>query len=873
MQTDDLLMKAKSGDKQARLEWFQTYQLAIAKFAYQSGIAKEKIPKFQLDLFNEVSNSIETIDSQNAENKIMELAVRLLKGRQTDASEKNRDLLLKFPEDEETHAAIQKLPLSEKIALVLFQFHGKSEEDIDKILLSCRTPIESTIEMTMEELKKSLSIATNSDVQKRLDLLAKSYNRIEYPQKVENSIEELPPAVAKPVKQMDNGQKSSISKRTFAILVGASLFLTAVIGASFLFNNQPVSTQQTAAEEENPTIVSKNMVKKWKAEYDQIRENAPKRLGLSVENFEQLEYVNTADALKERTFSKQNVKQLKEDPERMQKQVDTLMLTIHTPKGMLDSVDDYKLMSADISKFFVIYTEKTNQLKVIADGLLEQYKEELSTAEMNGQLSTEQLTSGRGDYPEEIENLTAALSEYTFHYTVHPNENRFTTIRDVNKFYEIHPFNSDYSSITYLDILRTTPFFDESGLLWPIEQLPYSVVMMAAFVSDPMSDPVLRGKIEPQLVHAFFTLLKGDEHTEIFDKKGVVKEEFQIAWQELLQHNNNPVTYMMLPILEEFEESDWKESAHYDQLAYPDILYAVDLESKGELAEKMPNGNLEIESARLDMENYDYSDIEKLYAEFSSAHDVNILSGVEPMEIIKLYHYANKLEDAETMWHLTANDELKPSFEAYKKGWKKRPEITKTLRFIEIYKENIHRQGRIIYLMALGQNVEIESDRMSQNMTLVTESDQIWLMQHQMDEYYSRDKNFENYDANVKRYYKNIAESGNMDSLQGATPAEIAGVFLLGLENDDLKTMRVMVHETDESISDDEFKEWWFGGHLTVYSKMTGISFNVDALNLDIYGVRGNVDIIMKSETMEDSRYLPMEKVDDTWMIGDMFNY
>ena len=157
--------------------------------------------------------------------------------------------------------------------------------------------------------------------------------------------------------------------------------------------------------------------------------------------------------------------------------------------------------------------------------------------------------------------------------------------------------------------------------------------------------------------------------------------------------------------------------------------------------------------------------------------------------------------------------------------------------------------------------------------TLITERDKIWLMQHQINEHYTKEENFEGYDAKVQNYYKNIAESGKRDAIQLATPAEIAGIFLLALENEDVKTMRLLVNEMDHTISDDMFKQRWMNGHLIAYSKMTGISFTADAINAGSNRIHGGVDISMKSDSMDDRRYLQMEKVEDSWMILDMFGY
>ncbi len=880
MYTDDLLNKAKAGDRQALLSWMGNYHTLIAGLAYQAGIPKEKIRKFQLDLVEELGQRIGSIDHHNAEDKIMESAIHLFKKKQAETVQHQDELSFKFEEDEETHKAIQRLPLQEKLVLILFQFHGRNPSAIADILGESEASIESALAAASAELEKNLALMGKGDIQKRLDFLSKSYNRIEFDDEESIQVEMLEeaPQEEEPANDSKTEEKMPVNRKTFATLAGASLFLSAVIGASFLFNDQPDEIPQTAAEEgeeENPTIVTKAMVEKWEREYEEIRQSAPDLLGLNAETFDQLEYVKKADALKERTFSRQKVKQLKDDPERMQEQVDVLMLNIHTPKGMLDSVADYKLLTSETGKFLQIYTEKTDELMAVADGLLKEYQKELLAAEVNGELSPEKLVNSRGDYPAAIEDLTSALSEYTFRYTVHPNEDRFRTMRDITKFYETHPFSSDMLSMQYLDVLWNTPVFDDTGMLWPIEQLPQAIISMSTFLSDPMADPALKENVEPQLIHAFFTLLKGDEDNEIFDRNGVVKEEIQTVWESLLQFNSNPVTFMMLPILDEFEESGWKESAHYEQLAYGDILHAIAMENNGELAEKLPNGDLEIESASLVLEDYDYSDIKPLYEKFSATHDLQLLSGSEPMETIKLYYYANKLEDIETMWHLTADDELKPSLEDYIKKWRKRPELTESMRNIEIFEDNLHRQGRKLYLMAFGENIAVSSNYgyMENNLMLVTEKDKIWLMQHQLDEHYAKEENFETYDANVRNYYQDLLDNGSMDSVHLATPAEIAGVFLLALEKEDLKTMRLMVNEMDDSISDEEFKERWLSGHLTGYSEMTGISFTADIFNMGVSGVRGGVNIINKSDSMEDIRYMQMEKVEDSWMIGDMFGY
>ena len=78
MPVDNLFEKAKDGDRQAFIDWFQSYQELIARLAYQSGIPKDEVGSFKLQVTKEISGILETVDANNAENRVLETAVRVL---------------------------------------------------------------------------------------------------------------------------------------------------------------------------------------------------------------------------------------------------------------------------------------------------------------------------------------------------------------------------------------------------------------------------------------------------------------------------------------------------------------------------------------------------------------------------------------------------------------------------------------------------------------------------------------------------------------------------------------------------------------------------------------------------------------------------
>src|SRR5690606_7713810 len=99
METDDLLNRAKSGDNQALIDWSLRVKPMIARLAFQSGMPIEDIGKFHHAVVKDIGTDLEAIEDSNAENKLLESAVRILKTGQMEAGTNPADDSLKFEED------------------------------------------------------------------------------------------------------------------------------------------------------------------------------------------------------------------------------------------------------------------------------------------------------------------------------------------------------------------------------------------------------------------------------------------------------------------------------------------------------------------------------------------------------------------------------------------------------------------------------------------------------------------------------------------------------------------------------------------------------------------------------------------------------
>ena len=79
--------------------------------------------------------------------------------------------LFPFEEDNELHASLLDLPKEERIAFILSRFHEKSNEDIAWIM---ETPIEHVIDL----LQKAQEKLDGPNIEKRLEFLNKSFQRL-----------------------------------------------------------------------------------------------------------------------------------------------------------------------------------------------------------------------------------------------------------------------------------------------------------------------------------------------------------------------------------------------------------------------------------------------------------------------------------------------------------------------------------------------------------------------------------------------------------------------------------------------------------------------------------------------------------------------
>ena len=834
----------------------------VMRFGFQNGVPADKINAFQ-QAVNKVFSSKPLDSEEDTEVQLFIAAISKL--HPFTGLEEASEEIFRFPEDRETHKAILELDAPERIVLTLHYLHGIRLHDISRIIACSEMQAQESMRAGLLHLQEKLGVSDTAAAEKRIGFAAKSYTRIEFSFTENEETEKENPQIAETVPIL-----APVSKRSKVLLATAGLFLAGVIGTSFIMDNAKPDLPLTAAEAANENQITVEMLEGWKEQYNEIRESSPKRLGINEKTYTQLEYVKKADEQMESLLSNQNAEKMKNEQKKMQRQVDELMLQIETPKEMVMLFSDAFLSSAETQKFLVKYAQKSKELMMLSEEVLLANDIELAKVEVNGELSAEKLLAGSSEYSAEVQNLLDSLGERGLTIIKHPLEERFITRRDAEALHASRLLSVDYEAINYVGLLMEEPYFDEKGLMQPVGHMPYVLTSLERPLLEAVNSSSLYQDFELIFQQAFFLTLKGGEGQSVFDRKGIVKEEYQDAWKQLTQQSGNPLIYVMMPIVEEMEASGWTSSESYDALGYDTIMEAMEMEKTGKLAAKLPNGEVAIEQEIIQLDQHDYTSINKLYKSFSAQHDLELLKDVPPIDVMLLFQHANSRGDAETMWHLLSK-ELKPELAEYKRVWRQQSNFKDYIQWIEVSEDHITRVGASLFLYPVFGPKE-ETSYLTFTPGLIMDGNATWLVQNHLYEDYDLSEKASAYDKNVDALYDEF--KGDLDGkvLNKASPGEIGGLLLKAYEEKNSNMLSMLFEE--EAQGADSLMTQLEGRSVPPFSAALNVAFYSDSFYNNGGIENGTFQFEVQSDDSDMAiNQLRMVKTPSGWRFGDLNMY
>ncbi|MDE4083995.1 hypothetical protein PO902_02825 [Planococcus maritimus] len=816
----------------------------LRRFAYQNGMAADKINSF----FKHVQDRDDQQGgSVNRELRLYRAAAAELS---RDPAVHNDGSAIGFQEDRESHLALQSLPLNERMAAVLYLVNGYASSFTAQVLQLDERKLMELIDNAKQKIAERLSIEDPQELTQRMQFLEKSIKRIKLPEN-EAPIDESPAADELPQEPIPKVKKPAIW-----LVVASIALLAGVVGSSFFFDSFRLPTASEASEGQ----LTQEMADEMEQQYAETRENAKQNLDMEEGQFAEFAYVAGADEEKDKLFSRGSLQQHKDDAELFTQQTKELVWMIETPKGMGESLANSGHMPIDeMDRFMQLYFEKTTELQAFAEDILKNNEDQLpETSEHYGepQLLIEEIP----DASPELEQLLAAWEEYGLRFRLVDPDRMHLLVKNMDQLQQLPQFQTHPFAGMYLPLFMFHPYFDEQGWLVEPNHFIGAFDAMLYLLIDEPTESKLKTEIEVMYEQMFWQITKGAEH-EIYEG-GVVKPEIRNLWKSLSSYD--PLAAILLPVIDEMENSGWQQSDSLDNLEYGDSLEMLKLERQGELSSTLPNGDFPVESELVDLADFDYGRVKELYARFKQSYDTKLLAGVQPMDIYLLYFYANHQKDSETMYHLFADSELKPSLERYMADWTAVPELTENALWVEIQQEMTQRIYKKVMIQpaVAYEEQDIKFHRANPlQPALLTEQDHIWLVQYEQQEF-SQGPDPELQEQGMKAY-EMLASQEKLP--ENTSPLIVTYALLHAIDEENFVVANSLLSDEAEEQEVEFWRDFASSHQVAGFQNLESMSFTASDLNIQ-NDIEASLEILYETNQTEQwYEHLQMALTPEGW--------
>lgn len=829
--------------KQAQIEELQ-------RFGYQNGVAEDNLGSFLRRTMERVKIRGPLDESQI--DPLQAAAKEVIRY----TGEINDGTLLGFQEDRNIHKAIQGLAQPQRILVLLHLVNGKTLHETTQILELDEQEAAELVDTARIKLRSELQLKDQQQLDQRLEFAAKSYKRIKLPSLA-------PIATFEAAIHQATPQKHKLNKPVIWLVAASVALLAVMVGASFFIDSFRLPSMNQAQEGQ----LTRELAEDMEQQYTDTRQAAKQRLGLSEGAYSQFQYVSAADRQKETVFSTSNLKAQQHDAEAFQQQVTELLWMAETPKGMAELAGNSgSMLTAEVDRFLKLYVEKTGELQNLAQDILTEHQEQLPQ-QPEAYSDPLALLNDMPNAPEELTQLLTAWPEYGLNFRTVNEGQSYSATRNTDMLQRLPQFQGHSFAYYYLQLLTDYPYFDQTGWLIEPHILIEKLHTMLFLLIDELTDSSLKQDLEVMYEQTFWQIIKGAE-SEIYED-GQVKPEIRTLWRSLTSYDSAAI--ILLPVIEEMEQSNWTRSATLDELEYGTSLEMLHLVRNGDLQVTLPNGDFPLETETLNLKGFDYNRVAELYARFTDGHDRSVLAGVQPMDIYLLYFYANQQQDAETMWHLQSDSQLKPELEDYLAKWQALPELTDNVLSIEMTNQQQRIVEKIVLHPVLAYEDQTELTHLANphQLQLVTESDHIWLIQYEQKETVEgRNPALE---QQGKDAYMQLKQQKELPL--DTEPLVVAYALLHAVDKEDGEAVNQLLRTSVEEMDVDFWRNFASSHQIAGFENMESMVFSASDLNMQEATI-GNLQILYETETGEQLyEFLQMLKTESGWRFENFLNY
>lgn len=653
MQDTELITNALNGDTLAYGELMELHHRTVEKFAFQCGVNVEDIKAVTQEVFIDLYKSLgESTDFNTLIYKITLNATHDYCKREKRAKEKENELqdetsittrsaqsrILVFDEDRELHDAIQLIEEKYRNPLVLFYFHELSYEQIGEILNISAEKVESRLLSSRAQLKSALEVLDDKQYEQNLNLLKKSYKRVPSKFIADEVLQRIKSEKVMAEDSLSPKNLPKISKQKINIVaVGlASILLIGILSTSFF-------KVENAQSHEVATAVNPKSIDNLKKSFEEQKTTYRNTLGVTEEEFNQIEFVKMANQLFASALEKPDRMEIESNIISIDERYENVIDTLKIPSQMINDATAEGQMSEEESALFMDeLNTKIDYLLRYYDSVLEKHREILNTAKMSGRLDASYLLANRTALPDEVESLINHANTQGISIRVSRDKSSYQAFFEFPNHWHMLYESVQDPSISLLNIKSLIPFTYEGELvLTPQESAMYLNELEHILLSTKHRNS-LYDVMKSQYEDLAYTLIFGATNTEVITN-GRVNDEFHAVWNNLrYSYGISPMKYFIRPMFESVSENNWEVNETYERLNFNDLKVAFKLAETGDLAAIMPK---EVSGAKSTTINWPNSEVQQKVVESVKNIDLsqmNTIVGLSPLESIVLYQYAQE---------------------------------------------------------------------------------------------------------------------------------------------------------------------------------------------------------------------------------------
>lgn len=669
----NLIQNAKRDDFAGLVEWIGPHLEEVERFSFQYGLTLDKAYDVTLDTYITFRKELESFDEGTP--LIPELyRIALKKLSQYHSPMTVLDDIFPFREDAELHSKIIGLNEKYRIPFILTLFHELDNEQIAWITDS------STIEVK-KNIQSAKKLIDEGNLDKHLELLGKSYNRLPIQFKVAQILGTV---------SQQKRSKPFKKKPVLWTIVGVLVLTVSIVAMQIVWASKGEQSANGAffiELEEN---------------YKMERDLRQKMLSIEDGRFNGLPFIKAADERMDELANSQAIESQSQRDD-MTAEVEEIINGLKLPAEMIGDVvseplnEDEKASVAYLS----LYREKVNDMIIVYNGIVWDHRESIETILQDSQ-SVDLMMLTSSDFPQELQNIVDTMQDQSIKLCENKNTGEITACYYNSDSHQRMEYLLNYNTAGYVNMMTYEYYMNNKNLAYGPGWIAEELQRIEHTVVNAKKETDLYPLLESYYTNLFYEVVKGSQIVQAFEDEGLVPENYQQAWKMLVGYDEaNLLSYLAGPIIKEMEASDWKSSESWEQFNREKIAETLKLARGGELAVLMFGKEPKVKSKIIELPDDQYAKkIMELYSEFIKSYDKNVFKGLSPVFVVGVFDYANEMEDPETMFNLFYENMLIHSengsiatLESYVDNWYKGFSLFKDASSIQFTGEDLMRSG------------------------------------------------------------------------------------------------------------------------------------------------------------------------------------